>query len=107
MDFVIADNEPVNQPETSNVSPENPEIIMDFVIADNEPVNQPETSTADTGEIVGLSHREMQKLTDYSLGTVRTKASKGQSLTTKDGFTYRYNKDSKVLKWVRVEPLEN
>jgi vitamin B12/bleomycin/antimicrobial peptide transport system ATP-binding/permease protein len=49
-----------------------------------------------------LSHQEMNALTYYALNTIRTKASKGKSITTKDGFTYRYNKDPKVLKWVRV-----
>ncbi|MFM5982080.1 MAG: ABC transporter ATP-binding protein/permease, partial [Sphaerospermopsis kisseleviana] len=109
IDFV-SDDEPENQPENQaeilTDASENSEIIIDFV-SDDEPENQPETSTVDTGEIVGLSHREMQELTDYSLGTVRSKASKGQTITTKDGSTYRYNKDSKVLKWVRVERFEN
>jgi putative ATP-binding cassette transporter len=102
----VSDDEVENQPETLTISPENSEITIDSV-SDDEVENQPETSTADTGEIVGLSHREMQEITDYSLGTVRSKASKGQTITTKDGSTYRYNKDSKVLKWVRVERLEN
>jgi len=98
----VSDNEPDNQSETLTDASENPEITIDSV-SDDEPDNQSETLTADTGEIVGLSHGEMQKLTDYSLGTVRTKASKGKTITTKDGSTYRYNKDSNVLKWVRVE----
>ena len=102
----VSDNELDNQSETLTDASENPEITIDSV-SDDEPDNQSETLTADTGEIVGLSHGEMQKLTDYSLGTVRTKASKGKTITTKDGSTYRYNKDSNVLKWVRVERLEN
>jgi putative ATP-binding cassette transporter len=97
-----SDDEPDNQSETLTDASENPEITIDSV-SDDEPDNQSETLTADTGEIVGLSHGEMQKLTDYSLGTVRTKASKGKTITTKDGSTYRYNKDLNVLKWVRVE----
>ncbi|MEH2136769.1 ABC transporter ATP-binding protein/permease [Nostoc sp.] len=48
----------------------------------------------------GLSHKEMNALTSYSLSTIRSKASKGESITTNDGFIYRYNKDPKVLKWV-------
>ncbi|MBP5973806.1 ABC transporter ATP-binding protein/permease [Brasilonema sp. CT11] len=67
----------------------------------NESQIQPEV-TAEIGIIEGLSHKEIQILADYSLGTVRSKASKGQSITTKDGLTYGYNKDPKVLKWVRV-----
>jgi energy-coupling factor transporter ATP-binding protein EcfA2 len=102
----VSDNEPENQSETLTDASENSEITIDSV-SDNEPTNQSEILTADTGEIVGLSHGEMQKLTNYSLGTVRTKASKGQTITTKDGSTYRYNKDSKVLKWVKVERIEN
>jgi putative ATP-binding cassette transporter len=105
IDFV-SDDEPENQAEILTDASENSEIIIDSV-SDNETENQPETLTVDTGEIVGISHREMQEITDYSLGTVRSKASKGQTITAKDGFTYCYNKDSKVLKWVRVERLEN
>ncbi|MDZ8257989.1 ABC transporter ATP-binding protein/permease [Nostoc sp. ChiQUE01b] len=51
-----------------------------------------------TGE--ELSHKEMNALTSYSLSTIRSKASKGESIITNDGFIYRYNKDPKVLKWV-------
>lgn len=50
--------------------------------------------------IIGLSHKELQTLTDYSLTTIRTKASQQKSVTTKDGVTYRYSKNPKVLKWV-------
>ena len=52
--------------------------------------------------IEGLSHKEMQALTDYSLGSIRSKASLGKSITAKDGFNYYYNKDPKILKWLRV-----
>jgi vitamin B12/bleomycin/antimicrobial peptide transport system ATP-binding/permease protein len=51
--------------------------------------------------IVRLSHKELQTLTDYSLTTIRTKASQGKSMTTKDGVTYRYDKNPEVLKWVK------
>ncbi|MEH2381372.1 MAG: ATP-binding cassette domain-containing protein [Nostoc sp.] len=50
--------------------------------------------------IIGLSHKELQILTDYSLTTIRSKASQQKSVTTKDGVTYRYNKNPEVLKWV-------
>jgi len=50
----------------------------------------------------GLSHKEMTELTSYSISTIRSKASKGESITTKDGFTYRYDKDPQVLKWCKV-----
>ena len=48
----------------------------------------------------GLSHKEMNALTYYSLSTIRSKASKGEPITTNDGLIYRYDKDPKVLKWV-------
>ncbi|MEH1793150.1 ABC transporter ATP-binding protein/permease [Nostoc sp.] len=50
----------------------------------------------------GLSHKEMNALTPYSLSTIRSKASKGESIATTDGFIYRYDKDPKGSKWVRV-----
>ncbi|MEH2366691.1 ABC transporter ATP-binding protein/permease [Nostoc sp.] len=52
--------------------------------------------------IEGFSHKEMQALTNYSLGSIRSKASLGKSITAKDGFNYYYNKDPKILKWLRV-----
>lgn len=56
--------------------------------------------SAPSATIIGLSHKELQTLTDYSLTTIRTKASQQKSVTTKDGVTYRYSKNPKVLKWV-------
>ncbi|GAX45458.1 ABC transporter-related protein [Tolypothrix sp. NIES-4075] len=50
----------------------------------------------------GLSHKAISELTNYSISTVRSKASKGDSITTKDGLTYRYDKNPSVLKWLRV-----
>ncbi|MEH2068934.1 MAG: ATP-binding cassette domain-containing protein [Nostoc sp.] len=50
--------------------------------------------------IVGLSHKQLQTLTHYSLTTIRTKASQGKPVTTKDGIIYRYNKNLEVLKWI-------
>ncbi|MEH2026221.1 ABC transporter ATP-binding protein/permease [Nostoc sp.] len=81
-------------------SPENTEIKID-VLPNNESPNQPEISP-DIGTIVGLSHQEMQTLTDSTINTIRSKASLGKSITTNDGFTYRYDKDPNVLKWVRA-----
>ncbi len=66
----------------------------------NELQTQPKAVVTTKNE--GLSHKEMQTLTDYSLTTIRSRASQGKSIDGKDGFTYRYNKNSKVLKWVRV-----
>jgi putative ATP-binding cassette transporter len=48
------------------------------------------------------AHKEMSELTDYSINTIRSKASKGDPITTRDGLIYRYDKDPKVVKWVRV-----
>lgn len=56
--------------------------------------------SAASATIIGLSHKELQTLTDYSLTTIRTKASQQKSVTTKDGVTYRYNKNPEVLKWL-------
>ncbi len=50
----------------------------------------------------GLSHKQMQTLTDYSLGSVRNRASLGKTITAKDGFNYRYDKDPKILKWFKI-----
>ena len=57
-----------------------------------------------TGTITsqGLSHKEISKLTNYSISTIRSKASKGGSITTRDGLTYRYDKNPSMLKWLRV-----
>ncbi|MHC5737517.1 ABC transporter ATP-binding protein/permease [Nostoc sp.] len=80
--------------------PENTEITID-VLPNNESQSQPEISP-EIGTIIGLSHKEMQTLTDTSINTIRSKASLGKSITTNDGFTYRYDKNPNVLKWVRV-----
>ncbi|HEY9801023.1 MAG TPA: ATP-binding cassette domain-containing protein [Leptolyngbyaceae cyanobacterium] len=50
----------------------------------------------------GLSHKEMSELTFYAIKTIRCKASKGESITTRDGVTYLYNKDPHVLKWIVI-----
>jgi vitamin B12/bleomycin/antimicrobial peptide transport system ATP-binding/permease protein len=57
---------------------------------------------SEIGKFEKLSHKEMNTLTNYSLGTIRSKASEGKLITTKDGLMYQYDKDPKVLKWVRV-----
>jgi len=50
----------------------------------------------------GLSHKEISELTNYSISTIRSKASKGGSITTRNGLTYRYDKNPSILKWLRV-----
>lgn len=52
--------------------------------------------------ITGLSHQEMEELSNYSLNTIRNKASRGKIIVAQDGFTYRYDKTPNILKWVRV-----
>jgi vitamin B12/bleomycin/antimicrobial peptide transport system ATP-binding/permease protein len=59
--------------------------------------NESESST-----INKLSHKEMNELTYYCVSTIRSKASKGEPITTRDGITYRYDKDINVLKWMRI-----
>jgi vitamin B12/bleomycin/antimicrobial peptide transport system ATP-binding/permease protein len=80
--------------------PENAETTID-ILSNNESQNQSKVSL-EIDTIRGLSHQEMQTLTGSSINTIRGKASLGKSITANDGFTYRYNKDPKVLKWVRV-----
>ncbi|MBH8576242.1 ABC transporter ATP-binding protein/permease [Nostocaceae cyanobacterium CENA369] len=77
-------------------SPENTETKIDIS------PNKESPSQSEIASISGLSHKEMQALTNSPINTVRSKASLGKSITTKDGVTYRYNKDPKVLKWVKV-----
>ncbi|MEH2311077.1 MAG: ATP-binding cassette domain-containing protein [Nostoc sp.] len=50
----------------------------------------------------GFSHKEISELTNYSISTIRSKASRGDSIITRDGLTYSYDKNSSVLKWLRV-----
>jgi putative ATP-binding cassette transporter len=57
---------------------------------------------AETITSEGLSHKEISELTNYSISTIRSKASKGGSITTRDGLTYRYDKNPSMLKWLRV-----
>ncbi len=65
---------------------------------DNEAQKKPENSTV-TETVPGFSHKQMKELTNYSITTVRNRARQGKSITTKNGVTYRYDKE--VLKWVR------
>ncbi len=80
--------------------PENAQITIDD-FPNHLSQNQPEIELVKE-TIEGFSHKEIKTLTDYSLASIRSKASLGKSITGKDGFTYRYNKNPNVLKWVRV-----
>ncbi|MDF5719566.1 MAG: ATP-binding cassette domain-containing protein [Rhizonema sp. PD37] len=75
------------------------EIVIDISKNSSRDKSQNETEISTSEK---LSHQQMNALTHYSISTIRSKASKGQSITTRDGFTYRYDKDPLVLKWVRV-----
>jgi putative ATP-binding cassette transporter len=69
--------------------------------SNNEPRSQSQILT-ETITSEKLTHKEISELTNYSISTIRSKASKGDSITTRDGLTYRYDKNSSVLKWRRV-----
>ncbi|WP_392534063.1 ABC transporter ATP-binding protein/permease [Nostoc sp. C117] len=101
----LVTNSPENTETTIEVlpninPPQNAEITID-VSPNNQSRSQPQIST-NISTIVGLSHQQMQMLTDSSINTIRSKASLGKSIAAKDGLTYRYDKDPKVLKWVRA-----
>ncbi|TBR56829.1 ABC transporter [Westiellopsis prolifica IICB1] len=55
----------------------------------------------DRNTVEGLSHKEIQTITDFPINTIRSKASLGKTITTKNGITYRYDKDPRVLKWIK------
>jgi vitamin B12/bleomycin/antimicrobial peptide transport system ATP-binding/permease protein len=80
--------------------PENRQITIDDVPDLQSPV--PPVISVEVATITGLSHKQMQALTDYSLSNIRSKASLGKLIEGRDGFTYSYNKNPQVLKWVRV-----
>jgi putative ATP-binding cassette transporter len=69
--------------------------------SNNEPRSESQILT-ETITSEKLTHKEISELTNYSISTIRSKASKGDSITTRDGLTYRYDKNSSVLKWLRV-----
>ncbi|MBE9224385.1 ABC transporter ATP-binding protein/permease [Phormidium sp. LEGE 05292] len=102
-----------NIPEVSaEISPDNPPEIpspniveISVISPDNSPQTPSQNPSEISGEIsptVELSHKEMQQLTDYQISSIRSMASQGKTVTTKDGIVYYYNKDPKVLKWVRL-----
>ncbi|MEH1971003.1 ABC transporter ATP-binding protein/permease, partial [Nostoc sp.] len=80
------------------IKPLEKEQITIDIYPKNEFKMKPESAASAT--LIGLSHKELHTLTDYSLTTIRSKASQEKSVTTKDGVTYRYNKNPEVLKWV-------
>jgi vitamin B12/bleomycin/antimicrobial peptide transport system ATP-binding/permease protein len=88
--------EPLIPEVRETTSPENPQITID-ISPQNQSLSQLEINAS-----AGLSHQEMQRLTGDSISTIKRKASLGRSITTKDGRTYRYSKDTKVLKWIRI-----
>ncbi|MGA9382870.1 MAG: ATP-binding cassette domain-containing protein [Phormidium sp.] len=85
-------------------SPSLPAISTEIDRDDSPQILSPNPSEilAETGTIVGLSHKEMQQLTDYQISSIRSMASQGKTVTTKNGVAYYYNKDPKMLKWVKV-----
>ncbi|MBD2521398.1 ABC transporter ATP-binding protein/permease [Nostoc sp. FACHB-133] len=85
-----------NQKVSLTKPPKNPQIKID----DSSQYKAQNKSKISTSE--KLTHKEMNELTYYSLSTIRSKASKGEPITTKEGVSYGYDKDPKVLKWARV-----
>jgi vitamin B12/bleomycin/antimicrobial peptide transport system ATP-binding/permease protein len=84
-------------------SPVPPVIGVEVVTIDDAPgESPPPVIGVEVVTIAGFSHKEMQALTDYSLSTIRSKASLGKSIVGGDGFTYSYNKNIQVLKWEKV-----
>jgi putative ATP-binding cassette transporter len=85
-----------NQKAIVHHSPENTQTMLNNQLENKlEILTQKATSE-------GLSHQEMSDLSFYAIKTIRTKASKGDTIKARDGFTYRYDKDTHVLKWLRV-----
>jgi len=80
-----------NTPKDNSVKPD---------ITINHGSESPETHQS----LEGLSHQEMKLLTDLSLSSVRSKASRGNLIVAKDGFTYRYDKNPQILKWLKISP---
>ncbi|QSV52965.1 MAG: ABC transporter ATP-binding protein/permease [Dolichospermum sp. UKL201] len=79
---------------------------IEEVKINNSPNNQSQNQQKIAIEIetlATLSHKQMQSLTNYSISTVRSLGSQGKLITAIDGFTYCYNKDPQVLKWVKVD----
>ncbi|AVQ73916.1 vitamin B12 transport ATP-binding protein BacA [Microcystis aeruginosa NIES-1211] len=79
-------------------TPKNNSVKPDITI--NHGSESPETDQS----LEGLSHQEMKLLTDLSLSSVRSKASRGNLILAKDGFTYRYDKNPQILKWLKISP---
>jgi putative ATP-binding cassette transporter len=80
-----------NAPNSNSIKPD---ITINNKSEDQEIVNPLE----------GLSHQEMKLLTDLSLSSIRSKASRGNPITAKDGFNYCYDKNPQILKWLRTSP---
>lgn len=78
-----------NAPNSNSVKPD--------IAIDSQPEYQ-ETNLP----IEGLSHKQMKQLTDLSISSIRSKASRGILVIAKDGFTYSYDKNPQILKWIRI-----
>ncbi|BCL39533.1 ABC transporter ATP-binding protein/permease [Nostoc sp. MS1] len=89
-----------NKKTTPDNSPENTRITTDS-LPNNEYQSKSVILMQKTLS-AGLSHKEMSELTFYAINTIRSKASRGETISAKDGFTYRYDKNPDVLKWIRV-----
>jgi putative ATP-binding cassette transporter len=74
----------------------------DDILSDNNKNIELQETSLTTEPRIELSHQEMQKLTPYAINTIRSKASRGDTIVAQDGFTYRYDKDPQISKWVRI-----
>ncbi|NEO97832.1 MAG: ABC transporter ATP-binding protein/permease [Symploca sp. SIO2E9] len=95
---------PNSEPNAINISVEKePENQSDESPPENSTPRETsiENESVEETPIQALSHYQIKALCEYALGTIRNKGRQGQSITTKDGYTYRYDKDPKVRKWVR------
>ncbi|NEQ41738.1 MAG: ABC transporter ATP-binding protein/permease [Okeania sp. SIO3I5] len=77
-----------------------PEINIEDDVEEQQ--SESEKIVSESVTITGFSHKEMEMLSNYTLNTIRSKASRGKVVTGNDGFKYRYDKNPNVLKWVRI-----
>lgn len=67
-------------------------------------INHESASPETHQSLEGLSHQEIKLLTNLSISSVRSKASRGNLIVANDGFTYRYDKNPQILKWLKISP---
>ncbi|MFM6515707.1 MAG: ABC transporter ATP-binding protein/permease, partial [Microcystis panniformis] len=68
----------------------------------NQPVDETIEIVSEINNQDNFTHQEMQKLTNYSLSTIKNKASRDQTIIANDVMSYLYDKNLDNAKWVRV-----